>query len=196
MGDFQLNVPGWYVPQSVQENEFLNSKLESDKYGIFYSVKFEGDADTFLWQAKTAPVEGQKYYGHLETTKSGKSTKFKREKPPEEAASATSISVPHAVDKPFFKDASTIPADFMKSLLGYYDVQSLVVNGKPTPQFTSLVETAKALAEEAMSMVDNVRGVKNDTPKPRSLGDEFRNREMPEDISALDMGVEDLPSDW
>lgn len=87
MSSFELGKPGYYTVQNVQENEFLNAKLESDQYGIYYSVKFEGDAETFLWQAKTAPVAGEKYYGHIEQSKSGKSLRFKKDKLEEDKAS-------------------------------------------------------------------------------------------------------------
>lgn len=79
-GNFKLNTVGWYTAQNVVENDFLNQKLENDQYGIYYSVKFEGDAETYLWQAKTAPVEGEKYWGHIEESKSGKSLRFKKDK--------------------------------------------------------------------------------------------------------------------
>lgn len=79
-GAFELNKMGWYTAQNVVENEFLNQRLESDQYGIYYSVKFTGDAETYLWQAKTAPVEGEKYWGHIEESKSGKSLRFKKDK--------------------------------------------------------------------------------------------------------------------
>lgn len=91
-GDFELNKLGWYTVQAVEPNDFINKGLESDQYGIYYSVKFTGDADTFLWQAKTAPEAGQKVYGHLEKAKSGKSVKFRRAKKedtPQESASIT-----------------------------------------------------------------------------------------------------------
>jgi len=90
MGDFELNVTGWYTPQNVEENVFLNDKLETDQYGIYYSVKFEGDAETYLWQAKAAPVEGERYWGHIEKSKSGKSLRFKKDKLEE----GTTSSVP------------------------------------------------------------------------------------------------------
>lgn len=80
MSNFELGKPGYYVAQNVQKNEFLNRQLESDQYGIYYSVKFEGDAETYLWQTKTPPVEGEKYYGHIEESKSGKSLRFKKDK--------------------------------------------------------------------------------------------------------------------
>lgn len=88
MGDFELNKPGYYTPQLVSENDFLNDKLTTDQYGMWYSVKFEGDADTYLWMAKTAPEAGKKYYGQIEKTSSGKSVKFKKLK--EEDAPRTS----------------------------------------------------------------------------------------------------------
>lgn len=93
MDDFELNKLGWFTVQNVEPNAFLNDKLDNDTYGIWYSVKFAGDANTHLWQAKTAPVEGEKYYGHIEKTKSGKATKFRRAKKddtPHEAGSPKS----------------------------------------------------------------------------------------------------------
>lgn len=79
-GTFELGKLGWYTPKIVQPNDFLNAKLENDTYGIWYTVQFHGDANTHLWQAKTAPVAGERVYGHIEKTASGKSTKFKRAK--------------------------------------------------------------------------------------------------------------------
>lgn len=76
---FELNVPGNYTVQNVQENEFINDKnSEADKakYGLTYWVKFSGNAETYLWATKTEPVEGKEYYGHFQTT-SGKSLRFK-----------------------------------------------------------------------------------------------------------------------
>jgi hypothetical protein len=80
MSSFKLGEPDWYTVQNAEENDFLNQRLESVQYGIYYSVKFEGDAETFLWQTKSAPVEGEKYYGHIEQSKSGKSLRFKKDK--------------------------------------------------------------------------------------------------------------------
>lgn len=82
-GDFTLDKPGFYTPQVVEENDFINERLENTDYGIYYSVKFENDAETYMWQAKTAPVKGEKYYGHIEKTKNGKSLRFKKDKLPE-----------------------------------------------------------------------------------------------------------------
>lgn len=80
---FELGKSNWYTVLNVAENDFLNEKLENEDYGIYYSVQFEGDAETFLWQAKTAPKMGEKYYGHVEQSKSGKSMRFKKDKVPE-----------------------------------------------------------------------------------------------------------------
>lgn len=86
MNEFELGKPGWFEVQNVEANDFLNQKLTTDQYGIWYSIKFTGDASTHLWQTKTAPVEGEKYWGTIELTKSGKTTKFhwdKQNTPPE-----------------------------------------------------------------------------------------------------------------
>ncbi len=82
-GNFELGVPGWYTPELIEGNDWLNKRLENTDYGLYYTVKFAGDANTHLWQAKTAPEEGKKYYGHIEMAKSGKSTRFKKDKEPE-----------------------------------------------------------------------------------------------------------------
>lgn len=79
-GNFELNKPGWFALQLCELNSFLNDKLTSDQYGKWYSVKFTGDAETYLWQTKTEPVIGEKYWGWLEKTTSGKSVKFKWDK--------------------------------------------------------------------------------------------------------------------
>lgn len=94
MGTFKLGEIGEYIPQIVKENTFLNDKLENDTYGIYYSVKFDGDAETFLLQAKKAPVEGQAEWGHIEKSKSGKSMRFKRDKK-EESVAAINHKAPY-----------------------------------------------------------------------------------------------------
>lgn len=81
--NFELNVPGWYEVELQAKNDWLNQKLDTQEYGIWYTVKFAGDATEHLWQTKTDPVVGEKYWGHFEMTKSGKSTKFKKDKLPE-----------------------------------------------------------------------------------------------------------------
>ena len=102
-GDFTLNKSGWYTALKVAENDFLNDKLENEDYGIYYSVRFEGDAETYLWQAKTAPVVGEKYYGHIENSKSGKSLRFKKDKLPEGEDSPAEAS---PSQKPSYQDNS------------------------------------------------------------------------------------------
>lgn len=94
-GNFELDVKGWYTPQNVEENEFINNNLDNTDYGIYYSVKFAGDAETYLWQAKTAPVPGEKYYGHIEKTKNGKSLRFKKDKTEDEASPKGASQAPY-----------------------------------------------------------------------------------------------------
>lgn len=79
-GNFELHKPGFYTPKIVTANTFLNDKLTTDQYGIYYSVQFDGDAETYLWQAKTEPVVGEKVWGHIEPSSSGKSMRFKKDK--------------------------------------------------------------------------------------------------------------------
>lgn len=78
--NFNLGEDQWYETKTVVPNDFLNDKLTSDQYGKWYSVGFVGSADTYLWQTKTAPIVGEKYWGRLEMAASGKSIKFKWDK--------------------------------------------------------------------------------------------------------------------
>jgi len=81
-GNFQEGAPGYYEVKNVAEIE----GFDPDQYGnIWYNVIFQGDAETFMWLKKDPPVEGQKYYGHLEKTRSGKRLRFKTDKVPEGA---------------------------------------------------------------------------------------------------------------
>lgn len=81
-GSFELNVPGNYTVELFDENHFLNDKnspADLAKFGKTYSVKFSGDAETYLWTTKTEPVEGKSYYGHIQET-SGRMLRFKVDK--------------------------------------------------------------------------------------------------------------------
>lgn len=79
-GDFELNKAGWYELVAVEENTYLNDKLENTNYGIWYTAGFQDNAETVLWQTKTPPEVGKKYWGWVENTKSGKALKFKWDK--------------------------------------------------------------------------------------------------------------------
>lgn len=103
-GDFTLGKPGWYEVKVSEENTFINDNLQSDEYGIYYSVGFVGDADSFLWQTKTPPVIGEKYWGWLEAAKSGKSTKFKWDR--KNAPATTPDGKPAAAVQNTYKDNS------------------------------------------------------------------------------------------
>lgn len=98
---FELNAPGYYTPQYVVENDYLNKLLTTDMYGRWYSVQFEGNAETYNWQAKNQPETGKAYWGQLELAKSGKSTKFKKLKEEDAPSSqpANSSSNFETVDK-------------------------------------------------------------------------------------------------
>lgn len=79
-GDFSLDTPGWYEAQNIAEID----GFDKDDYGnTWYNVKFQGDAETYMWLAKNQPEEGKKYYGHLQKTSSGKKIRFKTDKVPE-----------------------------------------------------------------------------------------------------------------
>ena len=101
MPEFNLEEKDWFVPQLVAENDFINSKnsdADLAKFGKTYSVKFGGDAGTYMWTTKTEPEVGKKYYGHLQKT-SGTSIRFKTDKEPEGQAPKEAISNFESVDK-------------------------------------------------------------------------------------------------
>lgn len=79
-GNFEHNIPGWYEVQFSQVDDFRNKdKSEADlaKFGHAYAVKFVGDAGTYYWSKREKPEDGQKYWGYVEPSKSGKSMNFK-----------------------------------------------------------------------------------------------------------------------
>lgn len=155
-GDFELMKMGWYTPINVIANEFLNDKLESDQYGLYYSVRFSGDAETYLWQAKTKPEEGVKVWGHIEESKSGKSMRFKKDKEPEMAAASssgaqTNIVMPAKADNRYLRDVTAIPLDV-------YRVRANI-DGLPSNETERQVffENIKADADELLALIDKVR---------------------------------------
>lgn len=148
-GNFELNKAGWYEVQFVLPNEFLNQKLDSDQYGIWYSVQFAGDAETYLWQTKTAPVEGEKYWGHLETTKSGKSTKFKWDK--QNAPDNLPDGKPSTDTKQRVKTSHDITLGMVwKTVAG---IRGLPENDE---QFAKFFEIVDAHLKELLTMSDNI----------------------------------------
>jgi len=117
---FELNKMDFFTVQHAEENEFLNEKLETDQYGIYYWVKFVGDADAYLWQAKSKPEEGQKYWGHLEKAKSGKSIKFKRDKEPEGQTTLPVVPANQKKDEQkYLRDISDIQVRIYNGSLNY-----------------------------------------------------------------------------
>lgn len=161
MGQFELNWVGEYIPRLISENDFLNQKLEDDTYGIYYSVLFEGDADTYLMQAKKAPEEGVPEWGMIGMAKSGKSKRFKRVKkddsgtqeggPP--ASQESKVPRGAAADK-YLKDTSDVPRSLVIELLKYYDVQSLY----NSPKYMDMIKLAQSLNDDIMSMIKGNRG--------------------------------------
>ena len=151
-GDFELNKIGWYEVKNSQPNDFINENLTSDEYGIYYSVVFQGDAETYLWQTKTAPVEGEKYWGHLEKAKSGKSIRFKKDKdaPTGDAAPA---GASQTAQKPAYKDNSkNITLGLVwKVLIG---IQGVPENDE---QFAKFFETVNAHVTELILMGEKLK---------------------------------------
>ncbi len=153
---FDLNKLGWYTPLAVTENEFLNkdkTPQEIEQYGKIYSVQFHGDAGTFLWSSRTEPEKDKKYYGHLELAKSGKSTWFRKDKPPENEPTPIGavVRTSSTTDKAFLKDASTIPMDVYRVVAN--------VRGLPENETDSIVfwEIVREHSNELLLLIDNVR---------------------------------------
>lgn len=157
-GDFELHKIGWYTPKIVVPNDFLNEKLTTTQYGVYYSVVLEGDAETYLWQAKAAPVVGERVLGHIEPSASGKSMRFKKDKemealvtPPSggQYSSAPPKETPQS-DK-FLRDTSTIPLDVYRILINIVGVAETL---EQKERFWELV---REQADELIRMIDNVR---------------------------------------
>lgn len=157
MATFNIGEVGEYIPKQIAENDFLNERLENDTYGIYYSVLFEGDAETYLLQAKKPPVVGQPEWGSIEKSKSGKSMRFKRAKR-EDAPSPSG-------DKAYLKDASTIPLNVWQTLI---NVQGVPENKS---QFETFFLTVQEHANELLRMIENVRN-NVETPSRSSPNEE------------------------
>lgn len=136
MSQFELNWVGEYIPQNVAENDFLNSKLENDTYGIYYSVQFQGDADTYLLQAKKAPVPGQPEWGMIEMSKSGKSKRFKRVKREDGQPTAKSATKTDA----YLKDVSDMYYRVWYAIKDQWDVRTLHSNAAESADFWAAVD--------------------------------------------------------
>lgn len=160
-GDFELNKMGWYTPVSVLPNDFLNQKLESDQYGLYYSVSFEGDAETYLWQAKTQPETGVKVWGHIEESKSGKSLRFKKDKDVPIQGSVNDEESPNYVapefrdktkpDNRYLRDVTAIPLDVYRVRA---NIDGLPANDSERQIF---FENIKADADELLALIEKVR---------------------------------------
>lgn len=125
--------PDWYTPEVILEHE----EYDKDQYGnTWYVVKFEGDFNSHLWLAKNKPEEGKAYYGHLERTKSGKGTRFRTDKVPEDIQKPSNA-------KPAFqpKDERQVTKNMVwKNLLMHFDVPSMSPDSPQWSVFWGLVE--------------------------------------------------------
>ena len=150
MSSFELDKLDWYEVQNAELNEFINDNLTTDEYGVYYSVKFVGDADTYLWQTKTEPVEGEKYWGMLQKAKSGKSVKFKWDK--KNAPESTDSSTP-APSKPAYQDNSK------NITLGLVWKVLIGIQGVPTndEEFAKFYETVNAHVTEIILMGEKLK---------------------------------------
>ena len=150
MPSFELDKLDWYEVQNAELNEFINDNLTTDEYGVYYSVKFVGDADTYLWQTKTEPVEGEKYWGMLQKAKSGKSVKFKWDK--KNAPESTDSSTP-AASKPAYQDNSK------NITLGLVWKVLIGIQGVPTDdeEFAKFYETVNAHVTEIILMGEKLK---------------------------------------
>lgn len=85
--------------------------------------------------------------------------------PASSGAQGTAVDTPSYVGSDYMKDVSDLPDRMIQRLLPYYDVQTLVKDGQPTPQFTQMMETAACLSDESLRMIENVRTGRTILPK-------------------------------
>jgi len=154
MSSFELDKLDWYEVQNAELNEFINDNLTTDEYGVYYSVKFVGDADTYLWQTKTEPVEGEKYWGMLQKAKSGKSVKFKWDKKnaPTEGETDGKPKDQGVTFKPYQDNSKNITLGLVwKVLIG--------IQGVPTndEEFAKFYETVNAHVTEIILMGEKLK---------------------------------------
>ena len=92
---------------TIQNIEVIQG-FEQDQYGkTWYNVKFQEDAETYMWLLRDKPDVGEVVYGHVEPTKSGKKLRFKKDPLPEVAQQvSTDQFTPKSSDKPVWKDNS------------------------------------------------------------------------------------------
>lgn len=116
--------------------------FEPDQYGNeWYNVKFVGDNETYMWLAKSIPTVGEKYYCHLESTKSGKRYRVKTDKKPEQEQGSKSGYQP--------KDDNAIKAMFaIKAAIQWLG-----------PIESSEFKDIQPVATELYAMVDKVKGI-------------------------------------
>jgi len=150
-GTFELNKPGNYTVELFEENSFINDKnspADLAKFGKTYSVKFQNDAETYLWTTKTKPIEDKAYYGHIQET-SGKSLRFKLDKLPD-----GNFSTGPAMDKSTYKDHSK------DITLGMVWKTVAGIRGLPEDdeQFAKFFEIVDSHLQELLRMSDKLGG--------------------------------------
>lgn len=156
MSSFELDKLDWYEVQNAELNDFINENLTSEEYGVYFSVKFVGDADTYLWQTKTEPVVGEKYWGMLQKAKSGKSIKFKWDKKNTPDSSDSSGYAKTTSQSSYKDNSKNITLGLVwKILIG---IQGVPENDE---QFAKFYETVDAHVSELLDIADRLNGEKS-----------------------------------
>lgn len=156
----ELNKPQWYEVQHVEEIE----GFDPDQYGnVWHNVKFRGVAETAMWLAKETP-EVKKYYGHLETTKTGKRIRFKRDQVPEDEERPDNAKKDKKQDA-YLKDVSSTPIQIYNGSLTYAKEAGLnIISDKEDRQL--YLEYVKDITDEMLRWIDNIRrGDKDEAEK-------------------------------
>ena len=146
-GDFELSKSGWYETQNVAEIE----GFDQDEHGnTWYNVKFQANAETIMWLAKTKPEENKKFYGHIEKTSSGKRLRFKRDPEPEDGIKPDNAARP---TKPEYKDHSK------DITLGMVWKTVAQIRGLPENDvdFSTFFEIVKSHLEELILMSEKMK---------------------------------------
>lgn len=147
----------------MKEFELKDPKImgeEHPQYGFTFWSLTDGDYPVMFNSKQGNIMPGtriQAETAELKTSKNGKDylrlkkVTFEDEPHPQKPFEAKPAATFKNADKPFFRDASTIPLDVWRTLIG--------IQGVPETEsgFTAFFETVRTHAEELMTMIENVR---------------------------------------
>lgn len=136
VGDTPYNIPGTEI--------------------TIYQIKLEIDGERELHSTMSKALAGLGWEGDVEVYTNAKGKDYVRQAPKEDTGGNSATQKP--VDKPFYRDSTTIPLDVWRVLI---NVQGVPEN---PAQFASFFDTVQEHANELLLLIDNVRnGVTKET---------------------------------